>query len=242
MKSRDDKQNEGYVDIHSHFLYGVDDGAQTPKAMEDLLDAAWANGVRKMIATPHVVPGLQPMMPDLIQERLSEAKKYCLQKKYDIALDSGAEILFSPMLESFIGEHPLPTLAGSSCILLEFLPNVSYETMVSAIAMATRNGYRVVLAHIERYEALFHRNNIYRLKDKCDLIYQMNCSAVIEGVGFWRNNAVKRWMRDHIIDRIASDCHDARVRPIRMNEAYLEICSCYGVDLANRLTKNKNLA
>lgn len=240
MISRNDN-HAGFIDIHSHFLYGIDDGAASKEIMENMLDAAWTDGVREMIATPHIMPGLQQMRLDLIQERMNEARHYCLQKKYNILLNSGAEILFSPMMELFIQEHPLPTLSESSYILLEFLPNVSYETIASAIEMLSRSGYQVILAHVERYGALFHRNNAYRLKDRYGIAYQLNCSTVIDGVGLWRNRKVRRWLQEGMIDRIASDCHDDRIRQIRMNEAYEKMCCCYGNVLADKMMKNRVL-
>lgn len=50
----------GFTDIHSHFVYGVDDGAKTRADMEAMLDAAYADGVTSLFATSHMTPGISP--------------------------------------------------------------------------------------------------------------------------------------------------------------------------------------
>ena len=49
----------GFTDYHAHFVYGVDDGAQTREEMYAMLDAAAADGVRHLFATSHSTPGME---------------------------------------------------------------------------------------------------------------------------------------------------------------------------------------
>ena len=44
---------EGFVDIHHHLIYGMDDGAQTWEQTRQMLTSAWKNGIDRIIATPH---------------------------------------------------------------------------------------------------------------------------------------------------------------------------------------------
>ena len=46
-----------YTDIHSHILPGVDDGAADMEETMSMLKAAYEQGVRTIIATPHYIPG-----------------------------------------------------------------------------------------------------------------------------------------------------------------------------------------
>ena len=50
----------GFRDIHSHFLYGLDDGAQSRQDMERMLYAAYQDGIVHRYATPHALPGVAP--------------------------------------------------------------------------------------------------------------------------------------------------------------------------------------
>lgn len=58
-------------DIHSHFVYGVDDGAPDRAHMQQLLDAAYHQGIGLLMATPHVVPGVEPFDGALFQAHLA---------------------------------------------------------------------------------------------------------------------------------------------------------------------------
>ena len=48
------------TDIHSHLIWGVDDGAETKEQTFRLLDRAAADGIDRVICTPHITPGIQP--------------------------------------------------------------------------------------------------------------------------------------------------------------------------------------
>lgn len=225
----------GLIDSHSHFLYGVDDGAGSNAEMETMLDTYCAQGVSDVIATPHMMPGLQPFQSEVIEQRLLEARQYCKSRNYNIRLHCGAEVLFSPVLEQYMENHRLPTLANSGQILLEFLPNVSFEAMEKAVCLLENNGYRIILAHIERYRCLTQRKNAYRLKDKHQVMYQVNSSAILDDIWMLRGYMIKKWLREDMIDLIASDAHNMTSRPIRLKEAYLKIDRLYGKEKADRI-------
>ncbi|HQO56908.1 MAG TPA: hypothetical protein PK321_11375, partial [Clostridia bacterium] len=88
-----------FSDIHSHFVYGMDDGAQTAQDMEAMLDAAVADGVGCLIATPHMTPGIHAFNEDRFWRHLLEARAYCQIRGYSLNLYAGAEVLYTPALE-----------------------------------------------------------------------------------------------------------------------------------------------
>lgn len=225
-----------FSDIHSHFVYGMDDGAQTRREMEAMLDAAWADGVAEMVATPHMVPGLQPFDADNLYTRLSEARGYCQARGYAMRLYTGAEILYTPALASYVGNHPLPTIADTRYVLLEFAPSIAYSEIAGAVDMLDQNGYTPIIAHVERYKS-FTGLNPYRLKERSSVLYQVNCGTVIDGVGLLRNMQVYRWFRDSLVDHIASDSHNIRFRKTRMRNAYDVLSKRYGAEYAGHLVR-----
>ena len=88
------KEFAGFTDIHAHFLYGLDDGAKDRHEMEAMLDAADADGILSLFATPHVTPGIEPFDRALYRGRLEEAQRYCHRKGYALRLYSGAVLLY----------------------------------------------------------------------------------------------------------------------------------------------------
>lgn len=223
-----------FSDIHSHFVYGMDDGAQTAQDMEAMLDAAVADGVGCLIATPHITPGLHPFNEDRFWRHLLEARAYCQIRGYSLNLYAGAEVLYTPALEHYMSRHALPTLANSQKVLLEFAPAISFTEIASAVDLLDRSGYVPILAHIERYKALSGLN-IYRLKKQHSVLYQVNCSAVIDGEGLFKDMQLRRWFRDELIDHVASDSHNCRLRKTRMKSAFTILSKRFGVEYARHL-------
>ena len=217
----------GFTDIHAHFLYGVDDGPRSKAEMEGMLDAAYADGITSLFATPHATPGVYPFNHALMRQRLTEARAYCQAKGYQMQLYAGAEIMFTPALERIAMERQLPTLADSASILLEFVPDISYWELDSAIDMLTRSGYSVILAHFERYACLFHRKNAYRLKDRYDLRYQVNCNSILNSKGIIKDYHLGMWLKSELVDFVATDAHDTRRRPFQINAAYAALRQKY---------------
>ena len=104
----------GFTDYHAHFVYGVDDGARTREEMFAMLDAAAADGVTRLFATSHSTPGMEPFPRDVYQRHLDFARAYCAEKGYDLMLESGSELLYTPAAAYAAAEHSLVTLGGRS--------------------------------------------------------------------------------------------------------------------------------
>ena len=66
-----------FVEMHSHVVYGVDDGAQSYDVMMGLLTQAANDGVSHIICTPHIAPGMKPFPFDTFYQHLDEGKKWC---------------------------------------------------------------------------------------------------------------------------------------------------------------------
>lgn len=226
----------GFTDIHSHFVYGVDDGARSCEEMAALLDAAYANGIRTLVATPHQTPGIAPFHEELFFLHLREAYDYCQGRGYDISLYTGAEILYTPALEPYARQRRLSTYANTRHVLVEFLLDITVREMEKAVTLLEECGYLPVIAHVERY-ACMGNGNAYRLKERHDVCYQVNCGSILGGHGFFRDCRVKRWLKDDLIDAVATDMHSMEYRPPQMAAAYRALEALLGRERAEELTK-----
>ena len=224
----------GFRDIHAHFVYGVDDGAQKREDMFAMLDAAYQDGVTDLCATPHVTPGVKPFDGLSFSRHFEMAQDYCAQKGYPIDLHAGAEILYTPAIAHYAEEGLLPTLGNTRFALMEFVPDVSLRECVQAIEMMEHSGYQLILAHIERYSCMYH-GNAYRIKSEHNVLYQMNCTTVIEKKHFLKAREIRGWLTDELIDYVATDQHNTSSRRTRMREAYHVLRNEYGIHYANKL-------
>lgn len=227
----------GFTEIHSHFVYGMDDGAQTREEMYAMLDSAHENGVTCLYATPHVVPGIKEFHQDTFRAHLDEARSYCDRCYYGMTLYSGAEILYTPQLAWYAENHQLPVLERTKAVLLEFSPRIAYRDLISAIDMLAGNGYSVILAHAERYACLRKPGAVKKLRTRYDVRIQMNANTVVHHLSFPDGLLLRRWLSHQTVDFIASDAHNTSSRPFRTREAYSRLAALYGAEYADFLTK-----
>ena len=127
----------GFTDYHAHFVYGVDDGAQTREEMYAMLDAAAADGVRHLFATSHSTPGMERFPQEVYDRHLALARAYCTQKGYDLKLEHGSELLYTPAAGYAAVQRQMLTLGDTGWVLLEFVPNITAKELETALQEIT---------------------------------------------------------------------------------------------------------
>ena len=127
---------EGFVDIHHHLIYGMDDGAQTWEQTQQMLTSAWKNGIDRIIATPHAEPGMEPFPMEQLTRRIQKAQSWCDEQRMQMEILPGCEIFYTPQTVCMLREGLIPTLAGSNYVLVEFLPGAPYSELMFTLAGA----------------------------------------------------------------------------------------------------------
>ena len=230
------RQTEGFTDIHAHFLYGLDDGAKDHQEMEAMLDAAHADGIVNLFATPHVTPGIEPFCKVTIDDRLTEARSYCQKRGYQIRLYSGAEILYTPALEQYMTNHQLPSLGDEYHVLVEFVPNIEFTELEKAVFAFERYGYVPILAHVERYRCLYIGKRAEKLKRNHNVCFQVNADSVLFIRRFVYAGKVHALFQKELVDFVASDAHSRDGRTFHISQAYDLLKRLYGSAIAMRVT------
>ena len=187
----------------------MDDGAQNPKEMHAMLRKAAEDGIGRIVATPHVTPGVRRFNREQYQRSLEEARSYCQEKDLDIALYEGAEILYTGQTCDFLMEGRVPTMAGTDHVLVEFSPDVRYDRLCDALDALQCHGYLPIIAHVERYPAL-RRASVRRRLEGMTLLMQSNAESFLSRRSAHR---MLKWWKQGSIHILASDCHHADHRP-----------------------------
>lgn len=226
----------GFIDIHHHLIYGVDDGAQTVDTAMAMARAAAADGTRIVLGTSHRTPGIKPFDEGLYAQRLREMNARCREEQIPLTILPGAEILYTEQTARFLREGRVPTLAGTDYVLVEFMPDVRYDALCEALERILREGYLPVVAHAERYACIAGDvRRCEKLRQEPGVLIQMNCSSVIGGHGFWRDRQTRKLLTAGIIDIVASDAHHPVKRPTRMREAYRALSGLLDRETANAM-------
>ena len=139
------------IDIHAHILPGIDDGARNWEETGRLLEAAWAQGVRHIIATPHF-----SRKTDMEQLRQLKAgvRELAHRKGLELEISLGQELRYFEELPLYLEQGRALTLAESRYALVEFKPGDGFQTIRRAVRELVQYGFIPVLAHAERYLCL----------------------------------------------------------------------------------------
>ena len=201
------------TDIHCHILPGVDDGAEDMAEALAMAAVAARSGVRHIVATPHF-RGREEALPELawFLGRLEELELGLAGENIALKLYPGAEILCTPETVELARDGMLPTLGDSRYVLCEFSFDAPYEYMDRILRHIAGAGYRVVIAHPERYEAVFRDPRGVGQWFRRGYGIQLNKGSILGAFGSRVQDAA-RWLLDMgLVHMIASDAHSPRHR------------------------------
>lgn len=225
-----------FTDLHTHILWGMDDGPARPQDMHAMLDLAVQGGVGLIAATSHANPQKRAFPFERYMQRLDEANTYCRSRGWPLRLIGGCEILWCDRAADLLREGALPMLGDTRHVLIEFYPDVSLYQIARAADSVYKAGCFPIVAHVERYRALRKTlRNPLQFKEEHGLIYQMNCDTLLMPRGIMERLFIRRMMQEQAIDLIASDAHDTVMRPVRMRQAYEKVNEKYGPEYAQAL-------
>ncbi|ADV69630.1 capsular polysaccharide biosynthesis protein Cps4B [Streptococcus suis] len=234
------------IDIHSHIIFGVDDGPKTIEESLSLIGEAYRQGVRYIVATSHRRKGMFETPEKIIMINFLQLKEAVAEVYPEIRLCYGAELYYSKDILSKLEKKKVPTLNGSRYILLEFSMNTPWKEIQEAVNEVTLLGLTPVLAHIERYDALaFQSERVEELIDK-GCYTQVNSTHVLKPalIGERAKEFKKRtryFLEQDLVHCVASDMHNLYSRPPFMREAYQLVKKEYGEDRAKALFKKNPL-
>jgi protein-tyrosine phosphatase len=144
----------GWVDLHCHFIAGIDDGARTEDEGVRMLEALYAIGFDHVVATPHMRPGMFDNQKRDLTEAYARMAPRLAQSGLP-ATDLSSEHYFDDVVFSRIvaGEGlPYP---GKKAVLLEFYAVDFPQAVDRCFSALRRAGLLPVIAHPERYQCLW---------------------------------------------------------------------------------------
>jgi protein-tyrosine phosphatase len=200
------------IDLHCHILPGVDDGPATLEHSLALAHILLENGFSEVVATPHYIDDFSTEYSTHIQKQHELLTQALLQAQLPLTVHLGAEILLQPKIEAMAKEKRLPTINGTNYILFElplFQPLPSY--LRHTLFILQTQGYRTILAHPERVEALKdNMEEIYNLT-KLGLLLQINVGSLTGIYGKRAQRTVGRIIASGMAHFAATDSHDTGI-------------------------------
>lgn len=234
------KETHRLIDIHSHVIFGVDDGAQSQEDTEELLKESYAQGVRTIIATPHRRRGMFEADIEKIKENFKVVEELAKEISPDFNIYLGSEIFYKEGELSRIEEGKYPTLAETDYVLVEFSYEISFREMKKALNGIILLGLAPVVAHIERYACL--EKDLTHIQELINMgcYMQVNAASVLKAklIGDKHKHYKKRakkYLDSELVHFIATDMHNMTTRKPHLKEAYDIIEKKYGTAVAYEL-------
>lgn len=236
-------EKEDAVDIHSHVLVGVDDGAQTMEEAIELLRLDWEEGIRVVFATPHYGKenGFAPNSDDIWYQynKLVEAAGESVP---GIKIRFGAEMYCSDDIVERIGKTW--PMMPSDWHMVEFLEwgdvTEPAEVMLRRLKALKNNHIKTILAHPERYQAIQQDWDLAKRIYDLDVLLQVNAYDLALNP-HEKTRSLAQWMaKEKLISFIGSDMHGTRPgkRKPRMKEGirwlYENVDEEYANDIVRR--------
>lgn len=229
-----EKQIKQYIDIHSHIVYGVDDGAKDMETSMKMLRSAAADGIAAIILTPHNKPGHHDTVMQAA-ERVEKLRKRLAQENIDIKLYIGNELYYRSELVWEIEDGRAYTLAGSRYVLVEFNPLDDYDYIRNSINAVLMGGYYPILAHIERYQNVCAKKNGVADILEMGCYIQVNAGSVMGKFGFGTKQFTRKLLKHRQVHFIATDAHDTTKRAPYLADCADFVSRKYGADYSRQL-------
>ena len=227
-----------YTDIHSHVIWGVDDGAETEEETRRMLREAAADRIGTIIATPHITPGIHPFPTQRFAEHLQAAREYIAREGLQIELYPGSEIYYTEHTPRMLREGRVPTLAGSSYVLVEFDPDAPLPFIIQALQNVSSAGFRPVLAHSERCMHIRSTDEVRTVRETGRALIQINAGTLIRKTPLLRRRFLASLFREGLADLIATDTHAFPGRETHMTQAMERLKNDYGTLLHETVLTN----
>ena len=212
------------IDLHSHILPGVDDGAQTLEDSLEMAKKAISQGITHLMCTPHHNNGKYNNPADQIIRDVAALQNELDQRGLDLTLLEGQEVRLTELLLTAIKrEEILFTDLDNTYLLIEFPTN---EIPIYAEQMFYRllnQGHVPVIVHPER-NAVF-REEPNRLVSFLEMgtLTQLTAPSIVGIFGSEIQKTAKLMLEHQMLYMVASDAHNLRHRTFLMKEAYEEI-------------------
>ncbi len=218
------------IDIHCHILPFIDDGAKTIEESIEMARIAAKDGIRKIVATPHV--GEKMVSSEVIKDKTNELNSLLIELFIPIAILPGAEIIAGMPVDS-VKKY---SINNNGYVLIEFphshLPHNAIEILQNIIS----EGLKPIIAHPERNPSIFKKPDmLINLVEKTGVGVQITASSLSGDFGRKIRSCSQYLLKKGAVDIIASDAHSAHFRTPKIFKALKAAGKIIGRNNAQKL-------
>lgn len=223
------------IDIHSHILPGVDDGAVDISVSLVMAKMAVTDGTTAIACTPHFMPGVYDTTTATLDTAIARLSQALAEHDVPLQLIRGGDVHVSPDLPEKLKARTVPTIGQSRYFLFEPPHHVAPPNLVKLCKQLLEAGYVPILTHPERLTWLEQRYDLVCELDEMGVPQQLTAKSVTGDFGkrpkYWSD----RMLDEGRVDLIASDAHNVTSRPPGLAAAFDKVGKRLGEETAKRI-------
>ena len=194
------------TDIHSHLIPNIDDGCDNLENSLKCIENLKEMGFKKIVTTPHIMSGVYPNTPTVINEGLSLLKTALKERNIEIEIEAAAEYKVDELFTEYLATDNLLTF-GDNYVLIELsfvAPPVNLE---EAIFTMITKGYKPILAHPERYRYWNDKFHKFEHLKNLGCLFQLNLMSLVGQYGLPAKVLANKLLSSNFIDFLGTDLH-----------------------------------
>ena len=197
------------VDLHSHLIPSIDDGAKDMERAIELILELKKMGYHKLITTPHV-SDMFPNSSETILEGFSTLKKELKRREITIEMEVAAEYYADETFYQLLEKKDILTFGDKNYLLFELSYFTEHHDLENLIHDMIVSGYTPVLAHPERY--VYWHNSIeqYQYLKSLGVLFQINLNSIVNYYSDEIGKVSKQLINKGMVDFIGTDTHHKR--------------------------------
>ena len=212
------------IDLHCHIL-PIDDGAKNIEEAIEMIELAKKSGYNTLCLTSHYKVGKYEN--EKYNETFKKLEEEVIKRKIKIKLLKGNELYLTLEGIERLEENQVNTMGDSNYILVECFPGMAYNSLKNIIKKIQKLGYRVILAHAERYTFIDMKKLIDLRKNS--VVIQVNIKSIKY------KKVIIKWISNGLVDILSSDAHDKKYRNYDFEEILLELEKKIGTQIYNKI-------
>lgn len=237
-----ERRCDAMIDLHSHILPGIDDGAADLATSVEMARACVDDGVTVLACTPHILPGLFHNSGPEIRLAVEKLQEELDARDIALKLVTGADNHVIPDFVAALRRGHLLSLADTRYVLVEPPHHTAPPRLADLLFSIMTAGYTPILTHPERLTWIAaHYDLICSLAER-GIWMQLTAGALTGAFGRAPKYWGERMLCDGLVQILATDAHNMGSRPPILSQGYACASRLVGDKEADRLVHTRPLA
>lgn len=226
------------IDLHSHLLPGIDDGARSMEEALQLARMAVEDGIQHITFTPHVHPGRYENTRASIEPVFEQFCAALKQEAIPLSVAMAGEVRLSAEVLMLVAQNQVPFLGewdGKKVMLLELPHSHIPPGSDKLVKWLLDRNILPMIAHPERNKDIMRDLNLVAPFVEMGCLFQITAMSVSGGFGVPAAQRAAEFLEKGWATVIATDAHNLDRRPPVLSKGYAAACAFVGESAAKEL-------